>query len=75
MTRFFELLLDAITKIEDRSHPFTCWREDVYWLKLGRFPYVIYFRQINSSLRIIMAVALKNRREGYWLRRKVILDD
>ena len=39
------------------------------WLRVRRFPYLLYYRELTPTLAIIYAVAHTRRRPGYWLRR------
>ncbi len=40
------------------------------WVRLRRFPYLIYYKSLSASAVRIQAVAHGRRRLGYWLRRK-----
>jgi plasmid stabilization system protein ParE len=39
------------------------------WMRTRRFPYVIYYEMVTEQRIVIMAVAHRSRRQGYWLRR------
>ena len=39
------------------------------WLRVRRFPYLLYYRELTPTLTLIYAVAHTRRRPGYWLRR------
>jgi plasmid stabilization system protein ParE len=39
------------------------------WMRLGRFPYVVYYEIRDPQPVLIYAVAHARRRPGYWLRR------
>lgn len=42
---------------------------DYRWVKVGRFRYLLYYRQLAPDLIQVYAVAHTSRRPGYWLRR------
>ena len=42
---------------------------DYRWVKVGRFRYLLYYRQLAPDLLQVYAVAHSSRRPGYWLRR------
>ena len=67
--RFRVAVEDAMKEIA--AQPLLCpaYRRSSRWLRLRKFPYVLYF-QIKSLDRIsILAVAHKQRRPGYWMNR------
>ncbi len=39
-------------------------------VRVGRFPYVIVFRELTSEQVMVVAVAHTSRRPGYWRRRE-----
>ncbi len=41
-----------------------------HWVRAGRFPYVLYYRIIDSDHILVMAVAHARRRFGYWTQRR-----
>jgi toxin ParE1/3/4 len=68
--RFLKAVSDAMVKIEDDPNQWPIFREPYRWVKLQKFPYVIYFRVYSSDVVRIMAFAHSQRRPGYWMRRK-----
>lgn len=40
------------------------------YVRVGRFPYVLAFRRIDSDAVLVVAVAHTSRRPGYWRRRR-----
>ena len=60
----------AIDQIQ--SHP-TRWPRfegDVRWVRLKRFPYVVYFELLSPEVVQVLAVAHGSRVPGYWRNRK-----
>lgn len=45
-------------------------RDDFRWMRLQRFPYLLFYEVVDSSVIRVYAVAHARRRLGYWLRRK-----
>jgi hypothetical protein len=45
------------------------YRERFRWMRLRKFPFVIYYELRDPALVRIVAVAHAKRRPGYWLRR------
>jgi plasmid stabilization system protein ParE len=39
------------------------------WVRTRRYPYVLYYEEIDPTLVRILAVAHGSRRPGYWMRR------
>jgi hypothetical protein len=39
------------------------------WVRTKRYPYVLYYEEIDPTLVRLLAVAHGNRRPGYWMRR------
>jgi plasmid stabilization system protein ParE len=39
------------------------------WMRLRRFPYLLYYRLITPNMVLVYAVAHSRRRAGYWLHR------
>lgn len=48
----------------------TVFRGAYRWIRLRRFPYLLYFKIVSPDIIIIYAVAHARRRLGYWLRRR-----
>src|SRR5688572_10191405 len=44
-------------------------RKDYRWLRLRRFPYVVYYAVIDPTSVLVLAVSHGRRRPGYWMRR------
>jgi plasmid stabilization system protein ParE len=41
-----------------------------YWMRVRRFPYLLYYRTVSPGRVTVYAIAHERRRLGYWLRRK-----
>jgi plasmid stabilization system protein ParE len=39
------------------------------WMRLRRFPYLLYYRLLPANMVLVYAVAHSRRRPGYWLHR------
>lgn len=48
----------------------TEFRQRYRWVRLRRFPYLVYYRIASPDIVVVLAVAHKRRRLGYWLRRE-----
>lgn len=40
------------------------------WVKVPRFPYLLYYEIVNGDEVLVVAVAHERRRQGYWRRRR-----
>ena len=67
--RFVQSVDDAIQRIVANpaigSPVFGVYR----WVRVGRFKYLLYYRQLAADLILIYAVAHTSRQPGYWRRR------
>lgn len=45
----------------------TLFRKRFRWMKLRRFPYLLYYLPLDSDHILVVAVAHGQRRLGYWL--------
>jgi toxin ParE1/3/4 len=66
--RFVEELDRAVTRIAEAPHR---WPEGIHGTRkfvLQRFPFVVVYRELPSSIQVI-AVAHGHRRPGYWKNR------
>ena len=59
----------VVVRIAEAPTTGTEFRTHYRWVRLKRFPYLIYYRVGNSTTVVVLAVAHKRRRLGYWLRR------
>jgi plasmid stabilization system protein ParE len=66
----FERAVDqAVQGIADAPDRWASYGEHYHWVRLRRFPYVLYYRILDSTRVLIVAVAHGRRRLGYWSRR------
>ena len=59
----------AVVRIAESPTIGTEFRTHYRWVRLKRFPYLIYDREVGIDTVVVLAVAHKRRRLGYWLRR------
>jgi plasmid stabilization system protein ParE len=52
-----------------REHPGLRWKALNVRKRLGRFPYVLFYRELSDNIEVT-AVAHGAREPGYWLKRK-----
>ena len=58
-----------VVRIAESPTAGTEFRTRYRWVRLRRFPYLIYYRVVGTDTIVVLAVAHKRRRLGYWLRR------
>ena len=56
----------AVKRIQDGPSQCPLFVDQVRWIRLHRFPYLLYFEVTSSSHVVVLAVAHANRRPGYW---------
>jgi plasmid stabilization system protein ParE len=67
--RFVSVVEDAADRI-DQNPPIGSPCFGPYrWVRVRRFPYLLYYRELTPTLTLTYAVAHARRRPGYWLRR------
>ena len=59
----------AVVRIAENPETGIEFRTRYLWVRLRRFPYLIYYRVVSADTLIVLAVAHKRRRSGYWMRR------
>lgn len=59
----------VMVRIAENPTTGTEFRTRYRWVRLKRFPYLIYYRVADTDTVVVLAVAHKRRRSGYWLRR------
>jgi toxin ParE1/3/4 len=59
----------AVVRIEGDPNTGTEFRKRYRWVRLWRFPYLIYYRVVSDAVVLVLAVAHERRRPGYWSRR------
>lgn len=59
----------VMVRIAENPTTGTEFRTRYRWVRLKRFPYLIYYRVADAETVVVLAVAHKRRRSGYWLGR------
>ena len=60
----------AIQLLETDPDQGTVFKGPYLWMRLRRFPFLLYYKVISPDVVTVYAVAHARRRLGYWLRRK-----
>jgi plasmid stabilization system protein ParE len=47
----------------------TIHRKKYRWMRMHRFPYLVYYKVVDPASVVVFAVAHSRRRPGYWSRR------
>jgi plasmid stabilization system protein ParE len=68
--RFRDEVDRAVKQIADAPLQGAVFRGPLRWMRMRRFPYLLFYEAVDPSLIRIYAVAHGRRRLGYWLRRK-----
>ena len=66
---FAEEVGRAVVRIAENPATGIEFRTRYLWVRLRRFPYLIYYRGVSADTLVVLAVAHKRRRSGYWMRR------
>lgn len=69
-TRFVAAVDIALQKIADDPAQWPEFRPGYRWVRVHKFPYVLYFQLQGMDRVRILAVAHTKRRPGYWIRRQ-----
>lgn len=67
--RFCGEVAEAVDQIADNPASWPIFRMEYRFVRLSRFPYVVYYHVLDATRVIVLAVAHAARRPGYWLRR------
>ena len=59
----------AILRIAEAPEKGIRFQRNYHWVRLKRFPYFLYYRQTEKNTVVVLAVAHRHRRLGYWRRR------
>ena len=66
----FKAAVDEVTqRIENAPQQGAPYLGRFRWMRVHKFPYILYYEIITPALVRILAVAHGRRRPGYWLRR------
>jgi toxin ParE1/3/4 len=67
IARTFQLEVhQAIDRIRQGPNQWPAFEGPVRWIRLNRFPYILYFEILTADAVQVLAVAHANRRPGYW---------
>lgn len=66
---FVDAVDSAIQVIAERPESGTSFGKNYRWIRLHRFPYLLYYRVANSTSIVVLAVAHERRRLAYWMKR------
>ncbi len=69
-SEFRDELGRVMQRLRTVPKPGTVFRGEYRWIRLRRFPYVLYFKIVSPDVITIYALAHARRRLGYWLRRR-----
>ena len=67
--RFRDKVDEAVERIARNPEAGAAFRKSYRWVRLHRFPYLLYYHILDDSRVMILAVAHAARRPAYWLRR------
>jgi plasmid stabilization system protein ParE len=67
--RFVAAVELAVQSIEANPAAGTSYRGPYRWVRVRRFPYLIYYEAPDPTMVLVYAVAHARRRPGYWRRR------
>jgi plasmid stabilization system protein ParE len=71
IARAFQQEVDkALEQIRSGPARWPVFEGQVRWIRLHRFPYVLYYEGASTGLVNILAVAHARRRPGYWRTRR-----
>ena len=68
--RFRDEVDEAVQRIARNPEAWPIFRKSYRWVRLHRFPYVLYYQTLDESRVIILAVAHAARRPAYRVRRR-----
>jgi plasmid stabilization system protein ParE len=67
--RFIVAVENGVRRIQAGPDAGTLFRAPYRWVRLRRFPYLLYYGTIGTGIIEVFAVAHGSRRLGYWLGR------
>lgn len=67
--RFVAAVEEGAARIEQDTFVSSPYFGPYYWLRVRRFPFLLYYRELTTSMTMIYAVAHARRRPGYRLGR------
>ena len=67
--RFVAEFNTAVGRVDLNSAIGSPWAGAVRWVKVRRYPYLLYYEEVSAGNVLVYAVANARRRPGYWVRR------
>jgi plasmid stabilization system protein ParE len=67
--RFIEAIEVALQQIAADPERWPLYDHNTRWVKIRKYPYLVFYRSTAEGTVIILAVAHAGRRPGYWRRR------
>jgi toxin ParE1/3/4 len=67
---FLQAVDEAVQRIAAAAELGSPYNQDYRWIRVKRFPYLIYYEIRDPEPIFIYAVAHTSRRPGYWRRRR-----
>ncbi len=69
--RSFQQEVDrSVELVESGPEQWPIFEDPVRFIRLRRFPYLLYYERVDAAVVQILAVAHGSRRPGYWRRRR-----
>ena len=68
--RFANAMSHALQQIAGNPYLWPVYQGPFRWIRVGRFPYILYYRVLDPNTVLIYAVAQTSRRLGYWRKRR-----
>jgi toxin ParE1/3/4 len=68
--RLQQELIQAVDLIAEEAEQWPRFEGEIRFLRLRRFPFVLYFEPAREDQLFILAVAHQSRRPGYWRYRR-----
>lgn len=60
----------SVELIESGPEQWPIFEKSVRFIRLRRFPYLLYYERVDAAVVQVLAVAHGSRRPGYWRRRR-----
>lgn len=67
--RFDQSLREAFDRVRENPQIGSPSSHSTRWVRVGRFKWLVYYRQLHDDLIFVYAIAHGSRRPGYWLQR------
>ena len=67
--RFEQYVHRALEQIKAQPRMAIPFRKHYFWVKVKRYPFLIYYEHIDGDNWLVNAISHQHRRPGYWIRR------